>query len=402
MLTVENAVEFLDRENALELENEEQTYQNEQIPQPVIWENLFPTQARLRELERGEFSDDPWQLDFPDLDSRILRAVEAGQPVEDEPWPRDRDRDKGIWDVCAWYQPIHYFGNDWGIFIREDCLKSQAIRIAGRLDPSDLRKIPGWRYQGPGGLTKAMLRASFACFFLHEQFHHKIESLGFRLHVARGQGSYLPYKKNVYRPNYLTDNCLEEALANADIFKRISEQTYKSVMGDVVVAATKHYLRSTFPSEQPGYRKAVDYLTTSQFRDGLNHLQAQVRYGSLTHGTNQRDWLLAPRLTQSFFNLKSEIYVIVPPGQQAILPTQIFPKTCSTREMERICRNHGYSPVSGGKGSHIKMKKRDAPTITLPGNRKDLSPGVVKSVLRALGNYNMNDLPSLTKSKSIH
>ena len=50
MLTVDHAVEFLDRKNALELDNEERTYDDEKIPQPVIWENLFPPAARLREV----------------------------------------------------------------------------------------------------------------------------------------------------------------------------------------------------------------------------------------------------------------------------------------------------------------------------------------------------------------
>jgi predicted RNA binding protein YcfA (HicA-like mRNA interferase family) len=401
MLTVESAVEFLERENALEFEHEERTYDEEQIPQPVIWKNLFPPAARLRELERTEFFDDPWQIDDPELEKRILVAVE-GEPDEEAGWPPDLDKESEIWDVCAWYQPIHYFGYDWGIFIREDCLKSQAVRIASRLHPSDLQHIPGWAHQGPAALTKTMLRASFVCFYLHEQFHHKIESLGFRLHVARGQGSYLPYKKNVYRPNYLSDDCLEEALANADIYKRISEKAYKSVIGDVTVRAVKAYLEATFPSEQPGYRKAIDYLIDRRFQFGLSRLQNQVRYGTLHPTSPDWDWLLAPRMTQSFFNIKSEIYVVVPPGQRAILPTQIFPKTCSTRDMERICHSHGYSPVSGGKGSHIKLKSPGKPTITLPGNRKDLSPGVIRSVLRTLGPYNMNDLPNLIKSKSIH
>ena len=26
-------------------------------------------------------------------------------------------------NICAWYCPIHYYSYDWGIYIKEDCIK---------------------------------------------------------------------------------------------------------------------------------------------------------------------------------------------------------------------------------------------------------------------------------------
>jgi predicted RNA binding protein YcfA (HicA-like mRNA interferase family) len=57
----------------------------------------------------------------------------------------------------------------------------------------------------------------------------------------------------------------------------------------------------------------------------------------------------------------------------------------------------GWQVVQGGKGSHVKLKKPDAPTIILPGDRRELSPGVTRQVLRILGNYSFHDLPELLR-----
>lgn len=57
--------------------------------------------------------------------------------------------------------------------------------------------------------------------------------------------------------------------------------------------------------------------------------------------------------------------------------------TVSTRKMvDALTRHYGYQVTPGGKGSHLKLKRPGAPTLTLPGNRPELSPGVVRQVLR--------------------
>lgn len=59
--------------------------------------------------------------------------------------------------------------------------------------------------------------------------------------------------------------------------------------------------------------------------------------------------------------------------------------------------NEGYTLVRGGKGTHIKYKKPGAPTIIIPENRNNLSPGVARNILDALGYNGINDIPKLTQ-----
>jgi hypothetical protein len=76
--------------------------------------------------------------------------------------------------LCAWYCPVHFFGHGWGIYIREDCVLTYALDIATFINWPSVR-IPR------AEIPRQMLRSAFYVFFLHEQFHHKVESLGFRL-----------------------------------------------------------------------------------------------------------------------------------------------------------------------------------------------------------------------------
>ena len=389
-------VDMLDRDNALELDNQEQTYEEGQEPVTVDWDTLFPGRKGERGEEDWEVNEDPGQSELPgDVIGEILEGIGskgnvAGQPLP--PYPADiENADGAIWDICAWYQPIHYFGYNWGIYIREDCLIRQAAHIAGHLrtNPRTLTS------QSAQLLAKDILRSSFASFFLHEHFHHKVESLGLRMHVVLARSAYLAYKKNVYRPSYLTDDCLEEAMANAYSFRRLATQPYRRLIEKDVLNATRMHLEATFNTDPPGYRMALRYLTKGTFDSGACLLQGQVKEALLKPAQASRDWLAAKQLLRSYFSIHSNIYTVVPMGKRPILPSKVIPKTCSTSDMVKLYKSRGYTEVPGGKGSHVKLKKPGAPTMHLPGNRKSLSPGVLDGALKNLGNYTFNDLDQL-------
>ena len=69
------------------------------------------------------------------------------------------------------------------------------------------------------------MRSAFWSLYLHEIYHHKVESFGIRLQVVQGRGSYVRYKDiNVYVPLKGDDQQLEEALANAYCYHRLSSK----------------------------------------------------------------------------------------------------------------------------------------------------------------------------------
>ena len=217
--------------------------------------------------------------------------------------------------------------------------------------------------------------------------------------MVQRKSAFLPYNKLIYAGTKGTDGQLEEALANADCYHRLSKPPYALWLTPHVVKAVRKYLKWQFPKDPPGYREAVKYLTKPEFDAGENILQAQVKETSLTPAQPAAEWDMAPRMTQSFLPVTSSIWTVISAKTKPRLPLKpVAPiRTCSTRDMIKLYRDAGYAEVDGGKGSHVKLKKLGAPTMILPGDRSELSPGVAKTALRVLGDFNLHDLPQLVE-----
>src|ERR1019366_2802118 len=275
MPTAERIVDWLDKNDAIQLgQSPWRTVSEDEDVFRIDWTQIFPSRRPgVRGRHGWELSGDEWQVGeeiAPDrktleLIGEMKEALETGPPSEEE---RPDIAERTGWDTCAWYQPMHFFGHDWGIFIRRDCIREIAAQTA--------RFLPNGTPYSPA-LLKALIRAGFAALFLHEQFHHKVESLGIRLHVVERSCRYIPYQKSVYKPTYGTDDNLEEALANADAFLRANTNPYSFWMGKTVVGALQAYLKWRFPFDPPGYRMAPKYLTTKKFDPGMDSLHGQVQ-----------------------------------------------------------------------------------------------------------------------------
>jgi len=203
MPNAEQIVNWLDRNTAIHLGQSpwRTVAANEDIFR-IDWTRIFPSERPgVRGRNDWELSGDEWQVGEETVTDRktlefvgqIRDALETGPPSEHE-GPGIAERTG--WDTCAWYQPMHFFGHEWGIFIRRDCIQVMAVQIA--------RFLPNGTPFSPA-LLKALIRAGFAALFLHEQFHHKVESLGIRLHVVERSCRYIPYQQGVYMPTYGTD-----------------------------------------------------------------------------------------------------------------------------------------------------------------------------------------------------
>lgn len=55
----------------------------------------------------------------------------------------------------------------------------------------------------------------------------------------------------------------------------------------------------------------------------------------------------------------------------------------SGKEMCKLFQKAGYVLVPGGKGSHIKLKKKGCPTVIIPGH-KELATGIEHSLMKLL------------------
>lgn len=55
----------------------------------------------------------------------------------------------------------------------------------------------------------------------------------------------------------------------------------------------------------------------------------------------------------------------------------------SGKDMCKLFLKAGYEIVSGGKGSHIKLKKKQCPTVIIP-NHRELKTGLEKALKKLL------------------
>lgn len=344
------------------------------------------------ETPQAPWIDDPRMLDWlGDLE----RVMEQGERSITQPRPRHKP--EAPEPHCAWYCPIHFFGHGWGTYIRESCILSHALDIATFVHWPSVR-LARW------AMARDLLRSAFYIFFLHEQLHHKVESLGLRLLVSTGRDRYRPYKADVYRRTFNTAGCVEESLANAESYRRLNERRYTQRLDPAILAGLRRYLKWSIPQQPPGYREGVHFLSEHLYRDGLYRLQSQVLDGKLAPSTPGAHWSVAPNMITSLADIADDIYVVLPKGGRPIFrPTNIDPgATVSSRALEgALTRHYGYQPAPGGKGSHVKLKKPGSPTIILPGNRPTVSPGVVKSVLDAVGGYPISRISDLLEGRLV-
>lgn len=313
------------------------------------------------------------------------RAWESlGDQIFGESRQPERLPPPGAVEALAWYLPFHYYGPDWGIYIKE----AEVLRIAAHVK----MRLGG----GPPNPseTQQLCRVALSILYLHEAFHHKVESFATRLEISRLSAVYLRYDKHVFQPLLRTDDLLEEALACFEMHSRLRNE--KSFHGNVrsdIKDAALEFLSDWIPNLPPGYRRGLDRRLPQE----LGVLMSQVAQAQVAPTQNPDDWNLASHMIRGLFNKNLVAHVVVPVGTTPTIPWLDAARylAISTRKVERhITKDFGYVDTGRGKGSHRHYHCSGRAPITLPSNRESLSPGVQRQVASALGYKNIRELAS--------
>jgi len=304
-----------------------------------------------------------------------------GNRIDDIASRPERLPPPGPVDALAWYLPYHYYGPEWGIFIKE----SEVLNLAGHIK----QRLGG----GPSGPREAaqLCRVALSVLYLHEAFHHKIESFATRLEIARMSPVYLRYDQQVFKPLLGTDDVLEEAIACSEMLTRLREKSFHGNVLPQIKSAAITFLREWIPFLPPGYRRGAD----RRLVDELGVLMSQVASGEPAPAQPAADWEIANHMIRGLFNKNVVAHVVVPVGVTPMIPWLNAARylSLSTKRVERhITRDFGYVDTGRGKGSHRHYHCRGRAPITLPANRESLSPGVQGQVAKALGYKNIREL----------
>lgn len=344
----------------------------------IEWNQILESESNINrgsEINQSAGETDRWQRVAEEITRRSHGSRTPPPPISV--------------DALAWYAPIHRFGLNWGIYIYEESVFKVASQIATYLRPG--RSIDAWT-------ARQLMRMSLSVLYLHEAFHHKVESFAIRTEVVRREKTYLPYNDNVYVPLVNTDELLEEALACAEMYSRLKEKTFRKGVSTEVFRATQYMLEDWIPTLPPGYRMGLAVLHDSTFEDERNGLLSQINEGAISPIQHWEEWKIAPQMTRGLFSWKEIAYVLIPKGGTSLVPwfsESVNPLSISSRDLEKFLKKTGYSETSGGKGSHRKYVHATLPTIFLPNSRESLSPAVLRSVSRTLGIGSIRDLGAL-------
>ena len=122
----------------------------------IDWDQVLEVDPRSDQRSDNIQSDgqnDPWGRVAEEISRRSSGSKTPPPPISV--------------DALAWYAPIHRFGLNWGVYIYEESVLKIASQIATYLRPG--RSIDA-------STARQLMRMALSVLYLHEAFHHKVES----------------------------------------------------------------------------------------------------------------------------------------------------------------------------------------------------------------------------------
>lgn len=274
-------------------------------------------------------------------------------------------------DAFAFYLPFHYFYPKWwGIYLLAD-----GVRQLGEI-----------LYQCAGGkLAEADCRTSARIFlFGHEQFHHSVESFATRLEITHRLPIYKEGFEKYYQRTRSTPEWLEEALANASAYRRVTKAYSKEpAKRRIVEAALQRYIENS----PPGYNQGMKYVKKLRFDDGEDKL-AETGHRESCLNTPQA----APSLWKAFghgfhpFRKRgSRVVYLVHRDSPIAHRSGLGGRYLRYREVVRRLREQGCLFVREGKGSHEIWRGPNQRTFPVPRHPADFKIGTLAGILRQAG-----------------
>lgn len=354
----------------------------------------------------NRISDNPNLLLHPDT---LDWEVELAETDFEEVWYSNREFDperdlqegpggEAFVDCFAWYCPFHYYTSEYGIYIKSDGLDKLAQTLALLVPAVNRKKI---RDHWPVELL--LRRAAFYYFFLHEMYHHKVESFATRLEIVTNSPVYVPYKASVYKPAQkpiLTDDLLEEGLAVAEVFRRIYKDPPYSrgdFWGDLapgirVLDLVREYVRCEIVSRRlpEGYRTASRYLSpkdaidVEEFYFGQRTLMSMIQEAIQKPLRDSSEWILSPDIFRSLFNKDHVVHEVLT-GRGGRLPFHAAPAAQSSpRKVIRQARKWKIQPISRGgrtRGDHQWLENHRGTQDHIDTGGNDMSSNDWKALL---------------------
>lgn len=304
-------------------------------------------------------------------------------------------------DAYASYLPIHFFFTpdhritDWGVYISEPHMLRLAARLAAAFQaaygpPAD-----------PLG-TSGFIELAYQILLRHELMHFKLESFALNAEMTSRKALYARYLMQVYIQDYLTDDCLEEGLANSAILlseainrfvntklyphgqrrNRTEKIDWRSIVIGEFLDHQPHGYRNYDlakgphnPDERHGFGRR---------QEAANYISNQIMTGDRRPTTGIPFYAYPP---DNYF-LRAEhlvpIHIVRSMDERTSFIESLTLPTC--RCWKRFLKDLGYKETERGKGVHVVWKGPPGRgDIVVDCHDKELDYNAFKQGLKTLG-----------------
>lgn len=288
-------------------------------------------------------------------------------------------------DVHAWYQPIHYFAQGWGIFVRETGIQTVAEAMAPFIHTT----------RNPLEVAAETQRMAHVALRLHETFHHKVESAAIRMETISLVEKYKPYDEAVFMPLFRAESMdlLEEGLANSWMYEK--HESDSDGVGEDVLTGCRDFLEWWIPKMPFAYGRGIQLAEA--FEKHLYHLTEQLRSGRQNVQPRHQLWAVTTHLLDPLHNRKSPHYIVVRRGQVPYLPHVAGPPkelSLTYRDIERCLTRLGWERTINGGRHPVKFVKLGRRPIPVPRHAGAMPTGTLHSIAKQAGFRNVRDLIS--------
>ena len=278
-------------------------------------------------------------------------------------------------EPCAFYAPIHFNLNHWGIYIQEACLEKNALNLTKVLVKMGAHITPT--------LIKDIEESAFQLLYLHEEFHHRLEMFAIRGSHLDSQISYVNYYENVYKQSWYADplKCREEAMCEAYVSRMLRSRLYKKIDRQVFYALLSYHKEFALNLRGP-YEGALSLVANKNFDKALDIILNQIVSGVSITPPNSRNYLNVRLLMETASDLSDCTYILLKSSNPSISPG-LMHLTLPTKKLRRYIKNQGFFPVGGSK--HEKWSNDKGLMINLQGSRKEQHQDIIRSTAETLG-----------------
>ncbi len=308
---------------------------------------------------------DPHEL--PPVDSSL--GIFAGgyrQQDPEEPVPPP--------DAMAFYLPFHFFHPRWwGIYLLAEAIEEFGDWISRR-SSGQLSRAEGF-----------VVARLFA--YGHEAFHHGVEVFATRLELAHREPLYRTGFTRFFTRVIGSDECVEEALANAAALQKIGERAFKKPNDPAKRRVALRILHEYVRSCPPGYRLGSKLAGDKSFVRARNGFAEQnLREAVPTvPGRSAGIWSAFPHAFGGISRVTSRVNYLVPRAsriaQRSPLALRYLRHRDVVRKLERLagCR---FVRQTGG---HEIWETPAGHRFPIPNHRTEIADGTLRAILKQAG-----------------